>query len=285
MIRILVCSIFIFAFSCSPSNSNTNTKNQTEKSIQLISKSRDSTKVQILNLGTFHMDYTTDGYSQDFDEKSAKNRKDITALVQKIAQFKPTVILVELPPERQEELEKRYHNYINSTMTYEDYYGEIGLVAFEVGRLSGTKRIYGIDHKMNYNFMIGDQLINQYPSQPYSDYKTFFENHYIRSDEYKSLSLLDKIRYGNTPEYYNFMINLNADILTYVNSDIGFEGADEAAKFYHRNIRMFANMNKIDFNPNDRVFILMGTAHTAYFDSFFKRSPYYESVNVLEVLN
>lgn len=89
----------------------------------------------------------------------------------------------------------------------------------------------------------------------------------------------------NQPEYLEFLININADILTYVSTKGNSEGADEAAKFYHRNLVMFSNLNQIELTEDDRVFILMGASHTAFFNDFIKRSPKYKAVNVFDYLN
>ena len=48
------------------------------------------------------------------------------------------------------------------------------------------------------------------------------------------------------------------------------EGADAAAKFYHRNLVMFSNLNQIPMTKDDRIFILMGGTHTAFFYGFLK---------------
>lgn len=66
------------------------------------------------------------------------------------------------------------------------------------------------------------------------------------------------------------LININADLLTYISSKGNAEGADEAAKFYHRNLVMFSNLNQIPVDKNDRIFILMGAGHTAFLWIFEK---------------
>ncbi|WP_374461337.1 DUF5694 domain-containing protein [Chryseobacterium taeanense] len=62
-------------------------------------------------------------------------------------------------------------------------------------------------------------------------------------------------------------------MLTYVFTKDKNEGADEAAKMYRRNLVMFSNLNKIQINKNDRIVLLMGGTHTAFFMDFFKKEP------------
>lgn len=73
-------------------------------------------------------------------------------------------------------------------------------------------------------------------------------------------------------------------MLTHAGTENEFERADEAAKFYQRNRRMYSNLNRMDLNENDRVLILMGATHTAYFRDFISRSPKYEMVDTFEYL-
>jgi hypothetical protein len=155
---------------------------------------------------------------------------------------------------------------------------EIELLAYEVGRLSGATRIYGIDHKMGYNYNIANSISNKVNDQTYEKYFQLITVEEKKLD-YDNLPLLEKLKVENHPQYLDFLININADILTHVSTKNKFEGADEAAKFYHRNIRMYSNLNQIEFKANDRVFILMGATHTSYFNDFMKRSPKYKLVD------
>lgn len=72
-------------------------------------------------------------------------------------------------------------------------------------------------------------------------------------------TILKRLKAFNTREFYDLLINFNADILTHTATKEGFEGADEAAKFYRRNLRIYSNLNKIPLTKNDRVFYNNGS--------------------------
>jgi hypothetical protein len=132
---------------------------------------------------------------------------------------------------------------------------------------------------MGYNYGIGYELANKKVNdKTYEKYGAMIQREEKKLN-YDNLSLLEKLKVENHPQYLDFLLNINADMLTYVSTEENFEGADEAAKFYHRNLRMYSNLNQIDLKPTDRVFILMGAAHTAFFNDFMKRSPKYELVS------
>ena len=242
-------------------------------------------KIPVLNFGTFHMGETTDANKTEFDENDKKKQDEVKVIAEMLALFKPTVIIVETPPTYDKKLQKEYNEYLsNPALKFKDP-SEIELLAFQLGRLSGTKRIYGIDHKMGYNYNIGNEMINSIDStwhnKFYKDPLKYYPE--VNKNEEK-LNTLDKLKLTNHNSYLNFLIEVNAEMLAHVGSENGFEGADEATKFYQRNIRIYSNLNRIKLTENDRVFILMGAAHTAYLREFMSRSPKFEMVNTFDYL-
>lgn len=243
-------------------------------------------KIQILNFGTFHMGFTNDANTTEFDEHDRENQKKVHEIAEKLSAFEPTVILVETPPEQNEKIREAYFRYKSDPDTLFENPSEIELLSFELGRQSGTERIYGIDHKMRYNYRIGHQIDNdinpEYHNMYYEDPLQFYPEVNVDQDD---LNLLEKLKVTNHDRYLDFLIAVNADILTHAGTNNGFEGADEAAKYYQRNLRMYSNLNRIDLDDDDRVFILMGASHTAFFRDFMSRDPRYEMVDTFDYLN
>ncbi|MBD3224190.1 MAG: hypothetical protein GF313_05635 [Caldithrix sp.] len=249
-------------------------------------KSKEGTgKIQVLNFGTFHMASTPDAHSTEFDSRKKENQQKVHAVARKLSAFDPTVILVETVPEKNKKLQNKYKSYLeNPDLDFEEP-SEVELLAFELGRLSGVQRIYGIDHKMGYNYRIGQQIVNTVDSvwhdRYYQNPLKFYPEVHVDED---TLNLLQKLKLTNNDRYLDFLIAVNADMLTHAGTEKGFEGADEAAKYYQRNLRMFSNLHRIDLQPADRVFILMGASHTAFFRDFLSRDPKYDMVNTYDYL-
>jgi hypothetical protein len=286
LMRKLIIFTFILAiYSCKVSQSN---KTNSEEGQNITSKNsinEYSKKIPILNFGTFHMGETSDATQTDFDENDKKNQLAVHEIAAKLALFQPTVIIVETPPSFDKKLQAEYNEYLaNPKMKFKNP-SETELLAYELGRLSGTKRIYGVDHKMEYNYMIGSEMVNAIDSTWHNKYYKEPMKYYPQVDiDENNLNLLDKLKLTNQNAYLDFLIEVNAEMLSHVGSEKGFEGADEAAKYYQRNIRMYSNLNRIDLTENDRVFILMGASHTAYFRDFISRSPKYKMVNTFDYL-
>lgn len=271
----------ILIFSCKEIHIKGGSINETNEQ----TSSEINRKIQVLNFGTFHMGYTNDGRTTEFDERNKENQKKVHTIAEMLAVFKPTVIIVEKVPEYNEQLQNEYKNYLSTPDMFFESPGEVELLAYELGRLSGTKKIFGIDHKMGYNWRVGHDIENAIDSIWYNQ---FFENPMQYYPEVNvnedSLSLLDKLKLTNHDAFLDYLITVNADMLTHAGTEEGFEGADEASKFYQRNLRMYSNLNRIQLKEDDRVFILMGASHTAFFRDFMSRSPKYEMVNTFEYL-
>lgn len=225
-------------------------------------------------MGTFHMGYSPDATTTEFDEHDKQNVREVHRIAKAIAAFKPTIIIVERLPKNNERLLQAYQAYLkNPDMKFSEP-TEVELLAFEVGRLADTKRLYGIDFKENYNYRIINQVENSLDSQTYLRYLEKLKelNKLFPEDE---MTVLEKLQWTNDPRYQDILININADMLTHISSKGKSEGAEEASKFHHRNLVMYSNLHQIEVSKEDRIFILMGGSHTAFFNMWLNRSPKY----------
>ncbi|MDM1404726.1 hypothetical protein HX039_11485 [Myroides marinus] len=263
---ILLAAIFIGQFANAQMNENLKSVNQ----------------IPVLNMGTFHMGYTSDAQSTEFNENDEKNKQMVHEVARAIAAFKPTVIIVEQKAIYDEELNKLYQEYLKDPKMKIKDPNEVHLLGFELGRLAGVKKIYGIDHSMGYNYKIPNQ-IGEYNDKEL--YDSFMESALtlLRSRD-KEKDVRRMLYNINTKLELDALLNLNADMLTHASTPGKSEGADQAARYYHRNLIMYSNLNQIPLTKDDRVFILMGGSHTAFFNMWLERSPKYQLVNTLDYL-
>lgn len=283
----LFISSLLLVISCEQATTESASKAQVQEQAK-------SDKIKVLNFGSFHFGYTSDAHSTELDEKDSAVQAEVRKISLMIAEFKPTIICVEALPEEHEALNKAYQYFLANPTELDTRMGELSMIAFDVARQNHVNQIYGIDNYIGYNYSVGDFIENspeltnsidpetylQLTNEPYKDYPEMA----AREANYESLSLLEKLKLTNEPLSLDNSINMNADKLLYVGLEDGFEGADNAAKFYQRNMRIFSNLNRIKMDKNDRVFILMGSAHTAFLREFINRSPKYEMVNTLDYL-
>ncbi|MGB5982689.1 MAG: DUF5694 domain-containing protein [Nonlabens sp.] len=238
-----------------------------------------------LLLGTWHMGATSDATKSRYDASLPERREEITELAMQLArEFKPTKILVEVVPEQQAKMDSLYALYMNNPEKKSTFHGEVGLLAFQIARASGAK-LHAIDHKMEYDYgrigKMADSLGTPAVSKYYGQLMPLMQK---AAQLEKTATTKQLYRFTNTPEYISFLKHANADLLAYVNTDGNFEGADVVADFYKRNLRIFANINRLDIQPDDRVLILNGATHIAFFHEFMKNSPIYNVVVAQEYL-
>lgn len=268
----LAVILIISFFAC-----NTD-KNEDDKNKAKI-ENNTSNKISVLNFGSIHLSGSTDAHSSFTDINNPTVKADIKKIVDRLADFKPTIICVEIPPESTDFMNETYQKYKIDQNNRINYSEEVNVIGLEVARLSGAKKIYGIDNPIGFDYPSLISIANQNPS----------DSLYVQSimDKYEKLNkqpLLEQYSAINTKEYkaetfdfYNFLATMH--------NPGNFEGADIIAEFYKRNLRMYTNFSDIPLNNDDRVLIIMGATHTAYFDIFIGNSPKYVLENTAKYTN
>lgn len=155
------------------------------------------------------------------------------------------------------------------------------MIAYEVARLSNTTKIYGINHKQEYNYTAMLQKLVEERNPTALQYFQFAQQ---QGAKMANATLLERLVIGNMPPVLDHLMNINADLMTYLINDENLEGADTAAQYYERNLKMYANLNQIPMTEEDRVFVIMGGSHIAFLKDFMERSPRYNMVNTLDYL-
>lgn len=147
-----------------------------------------------------------------------------------------------------------------------------------MGRLSGTEKIYGIDSPMEFDYPSLIKLANRNKSDSLfvADMISYYE-------KLNSLKLREQFAEMNSEEskmrtfdFYNFLATQH--------TEKNYEGAKIISDFYERNLRMYSNLNTIPLTKNDRVFILLGSTHTAYLDIFIENSDKFMLENPMKYI-
>lgn len=235
-------------------------------------------KIRVLNFGTAHLSYTTDANSTARDLNDRKVKEEISSLVTCLKSFKPTIICVEMKPHDNSFVNEVYQKYIIDQSNRLNYSDELNSIAFETGRLSGVKYIYGIDYENDFDYPSLVKLANRNKSDSLAVANTInsykivnalplYEQFYkINTKEYKM----------ETFEFYNFLATMHTTEKQ--------EGVDVIADFYKRNLKMYVNFCDIPATKNDRVLVILGATHTAYFDVFLEHSNKYKLENVFDYI-
>ena len=254
-------------------------------------------KAKAIILGVFHFSNPgLDSYKEifSFDILEDKRQKELDILLDKIAKYKPTKILIESNRIKSDSiLNVLYQNYLIGKYDISNKRSEDFQLGFKLAKKLGHTRIYASDANAewfgdsldwdNYDAVTYLKSRGQYEKSHRYDYESFFR----LSDSLKSVqSLMDYFIMTNNPQ------NRLKDHQAYLTETIlegagdNYVGADAVARWYRRNLRIFANAYDLtDFDKEDRLLLIYGAGHVWQLRQLFIDSPDYEYIEVNEYLS
>lgn len=249
-----------------------------------------SPRAQVLLLGTFHFqDAGADDYKPKFrvDVLSATRQKEIAALLDSLARYKPTNIAVEWAAEKQGDLDVRYQKYLAGQ--FELGANEIYQLGFRFAKRLGHQQLFAIDARSRwYDTNVSSELLIQ------------------RAQQYKQLDLLKRGQewdtYYNSLSAYEDRLKMEmtiSDFLAHLNSppklrltmgqylvgniEVGksddYYGADMRTAWYNRNLRIFSNIQRIPLGKNERILVIIGQGHVPVLQHLFENTPEFKLVS------
>jgi hypothetical protein len=255
---------------------------------------------QVLLVGTFHFQYfNLDVVKTAADKQvnilSAEKQKEVQELVNYIARFKPTKIIIEGEP-GDTAWSNRYKRYLAGKKVLGK--NEIEQLAFRLAKQFKLDTLYGADAGAIYYDLFDSKdsaalrptLLNIFSGWG-DDYKYKCDKAICR--RYDSLQKYDetlslKSTLLNYFKYLNSAKSLARNYGAYFNGDY-FEqgdtrGADALAMdWYNRNLRIYRNIQKATTSPNDRILVLFGQGHVAILKQLFESDPAYKLVKFNEL--
>ncbi|MEM6318819.1 MAG: DUF5694 domain-containing protein [Bacteroidota bacterium] len=251
-------------------------------------------KVSIL--GTFHFanfgghDYADQYVVNGLDED---RQKELTLLIEKLAAFKPTKIVIERNRITADSLlNRQYQQYLTSD-SLPQINDEVYLLAFPLAKAMNLNRIHCADAdaawfgaNLDWANFDEDRYLkarNQYEKS----YRYNYDEVYAVEDSLKStLNLLDYYRLTNSSklQLYNHQIYLTETVLSGAGDN--YIGADAVARWYRRNLKIYANvLDFANFEEPDRILIIYGASHIWTLKQFFEDSPDFDYVEINDFLN
>tara|TARA_R110002020_G_scaffold315266_3_gene530426 strand:+ start:283 stop:1182 length:900 start_codon:yes stop_codon:yes gene_type:complete len=247
-------------------------------------------KAKAMVLGVFHFSNPgLDSYKQKFSFNilEDKRQKELDTLINKIAQYRPTKILVESNRiETDSVLNNRYQKYLAGTFDINDKSNEVYQIAFKLAKKLGHKSVYPSDASAEWfgidldwdNFDEDDYLkkLGQFEKAKRYDYEPFYELH----DSLKTVQTLTQhfISINNPDDRLkDHQAYLTETLL--VGAGDNYLGADSVARWYRRNLRIFANAYDLtDFDSEERLLLIYGAGHVWQLSQLFTDSPDFDYV-------
>lgn len=234
--------------------------------------------VKILILGTYHMNNPRlDAKNLEADDVLLpKRQRELAKLAEKLSRFKPTKIAVEAAY-RETYWTNRYKKYLAND--YELGRNEIEQIGFRLAKQLNHAAIYPVDYPMLMSGLKYDEVdfsLPEKPSPPPATSQSKPSAPVLSEDDLllRRSTVSEFLHYINDPEKARrehgrdylqpFTTNDNPAI---------YEQADRVANWYKRNLRMFANLNRIADSTDERILLIVGSGHLTILRDFIRNSP------------
>ncbi|PIB32663.1 DUF5694 domain-containing protein [Maribacter sp. 4G9] len=298
MKKITLLAFFMTLFSCFEKGNNTKA---IEKSPEKINPLADPSifigkhKAKAMVLGVFHFQNgNLDSYMPKFPFNilEEKRQSELNTLLARISEYKPTKILIESNRIKGDSiLNEKYQNFLSGNYDISDKPNEIYQIGFKLAKRLKHPRIYCSDASADW---FGVELDwDNYDDVSYLKSKGQYEK-FIRYDYESFYNLHDSLKTTHSLVKHLTLINNPQDRLKDHQSYLitilegagdNYLGADNVARWYRRNLRIFSNAYDItDFQEEERLLLIYGSGHVWQLRQFFTDSPDYEYVEANEYL-
>ncbi|GJM34347.1 MAG: hypothetical protein DHS20C18_33480 [Saprospiraceae bacterium] len=243
--------------------------------------------VPLLLLGSYHMSNPgLDMFNMESDDVQApKRQKEIQAVVDRLALWRPTKVAVEAPYGDSATI-ARYQDYLRGKITLRN--SEEEQIGFRLAKQLGHKTIYPIDVRL----MLNDDGISEIVGSNPEKYGPYMANLEIIGKS--AMAVMSKwLKEGTIG---SMLYNMNDPFLNEVShafyfqafvpivKDDNYAGTNMVNDWYNRNLRIFSNLHQINDRPDDRIFIVYGAGHVPLLQQFAEDSPYFRVDQVQDYL-
>ena len=228
---------------------------------------------QVLVIGTYHMSNPgLDPISVRADDVLSPRRQgEIDQLADKLAQFRPTKVAVEIPFGRDSTSNALYRRYLGGSHALDRT--EMQQLGFRVARRAGLPRIHGVDYDLDVNVaaVMVWALTHGQPelataAQSLSARLLAEADSMMRNASVGAIvSALNSARADSAHGIYMAALRVGADT--------SYPGATMTARWYERNLRIASNILRLVESPSDRVLVIIGAAHGPILRELLARVP------------
>ncbi len=239
----------------------------------------------VMVLGVAHLVARRDVHNSVFEDSplSPKRQAQIAAVVERLARFHPTKVLIE-GSFGDPVYAERYRQYLAGQFKLPA--NEIYQFGFKLAARAGDGTIYPIDADgpgLDDTTPSGKRIL-AFLKAHFTDVPDPVHDAYIaRSDQIeRDGTYLDLLRYLNT----DAAIRANASwysVMAGMGRDADDAGAVYVASWYARNVDIFSNIASV-VRPGDRVVVMMGQGHEYLLREFVRLDPRMTYVNALDYL-
>lgn len=260
-------------------------------------------KTELLILGSDHLNQVYKKGSPNTDVLNPAKQKEIVEFSALIEKYNPDMIMVEVLPEKQAEIDSLYSLYLMNKLkldSLENGRSEVYQLAFRVGKQMKLNQIVCVDAPGGTSQSILDngRNIELYKNET-TELRKMVGAKY-GSLQNGTLSFKDFLIFLNQPETYNKVYHLKyitpARVIngTFKNPDKMVDtafvnpkyiGAELTSVFKNRDYKIYSNIvtTQIQHRPK-KVLLIIGVAHIGSLNNIFRDDPEFELVSANKFL-
>jgi hypothetical protein len=242
-------------------------------------------QTKVMVVGTFHFAGSDgDKVSVTMGDMLGEERQaEIHEVVERLASFQPTRIMVEMPHDMQPRLDGMYAAWLAGQR--ELGASETEQLGMRLARKLGHGRIHAVDHRQPMDF---ERMMKAGAEAGQGQVLGWFQGAIagvqssLEDAQGPDKSLLDALRFHNGP--WGMQGNGLYLKLAVLGTDEDPAGAEVVAAWYERNLKIYSNIARLVEGPEERVLVIFGSGHLPQLVGFFDENPDYEVVSALDVL-
>ena len=241
---------------------------------------------KILLIGTFHF------LESEIDFYTDEAQRLLQSLNNRLAKFNPDAIALEDAVHAQNSVDASYNKFsLNDLSNYDKmrnetlgtiflyggehpitYKNESIQIGYRLGKTVGLDKVYAIDD---------DTVLPDMSEDGSEKVETLFKKHWGKM-KFENENIIEMLKTVNSAEwsYHNHQLYL---VKNEVGAGGSYAGADYFGRWYMRNLKIFANLQKL-CNTYDRIFVLYGAGHLYILRELINASENMELINYREYI-
>lgn len=268
------------------------------------------TIAKIMLLGVFHFqDRGLDRYKPQhgFDVFSERRQREIDQVVELLTKFKATKIAIERMQDHQQQVDQDYQAFLHDQFQLSA--DEIHQLGFRLGKQLGHERVYCVNawgryysppvdfeaYLLQHSFQEANDLLTPHTPEKYardhgqehllSQWWPYYQKQSEEEDVRINQQTLQEILLSGNAEG-SMLQSHGAYLVDWFKVGAGHEypGVDWVTAWYNRNLRIFANLQRITESQDERILLIIGGGHLPILRHCVTASPEYDLVEVCEYL-
>lgn len=274
---------------------------QAQNPAQKVAKLFDDHQVKptVLLLGVFHfageqVDLNTTPKELGVDMLSPQRQGQIEQLINSLAKYRPTKIVIEASPKYQAKYDSLFQAYVRGQLVASPSFmaNEIVQIGFRLAQKVGISTFYPVDAQaFRFKLNSADSILT------FQKYKDQTDSSFLYWEEkYKEESALgDTLKFQSSLNYYLSFLNdpaIQANsigrwlVTTKRGSNLEPIGADGfITRYFNRNVRIYSNIQRIVSRKDERILVIYGATHMYFLKSLFEASPEFKLEDINRYLN